>query len=690
MKVPRWLTFCLATAFGLVLNCSAMVIVDDTWADGNRTNTSLPTDSAWFASSASSLTNYAPGSMTGLCDPGGSRTWLTYFTTTPATPVDLAVGDTLKVTLVFIPTNVAEFVSGNQRGLRVGLFNFADGGTRASADGSFVGSSMGSGTNVTGYLLNQSFYTVFPVDGPMEFWVRNNLSSGNLMGSTADYKWVGAGGPAGYLNQPGFVTGTQYTLEFSATRTATSSMAVSTRITGGSLDLFNSFTDTTYFNHRFDCFALRCDKSTNTAASFTFKEFKVEILPLRPDITAQPTDQTVFVDQNATFTVGATGQAPLSYQWRFNGTNLAGAATNTWTITNAQVANAGPYTVVVTNVAGSITSAVATLTVLLPPPTVTTLPASTVTATSATLNGTVNPQGLSTMTWFEWGTTTNYGSQTTATNVGSGTAPASLSAALTSLVTGQAYYFRCVASNASGRVNGTSQSFIPPGYPSVTTLPATNVINDAATLKAAVTPKGLPTAAWFEWGTVPTYWHQTAPVSVGPGATSVPVSNTLTGLTAGVLYHYRAVASNSLGLVRGGEVRFWAPRVIVIGSNPLTNECHAAFTPSLNRFAVGSAYASIAAGGSHSLGLRADGTVIGWGDNYYGKAIIPLSATNVVAIAAGGEHSLALRADGTVVSRGLNYYGQTNLPASTTNVVAIAAGYGHSLALRADGTVVGW
>ena len=92
----------------------------------------------------------------------------------------------------------------------------------------------------------------------------------------------------------------------------------------------------------------------------------------------------------------------------------------------------------------------------------------------------------------------------------------------------------------------------------------------------------------------------------------------------------------------------------------------------------------------YSLALKADGTVVGWGDNSYGQTNIPAGLTNVVAIAAGDYHSLALKADGTVVGWGDNSYGQTNIPAGLTNVVAIAAGGYHSLALKADGTVVGW
>ena len=83
-----------------------------------------------------------------------------------------------------------------------------------------------------------------------------------------------------------------------------------------------------------------------------------------PSITNQPSPVTVTAGQTAAFTVGAAGSAPLSYRWRFNATNnLANATNASLTITNAQSTNAGGYTVVVTNWFGSITSAVATLSI---------------------------------------------------------------------------------------------------------------------------------------------------------------------------------------------------------------------------------------------------------------------------------------------------------------------------------------
>jgi hypothetical protein len=95
---------------------------------------------------------------------------------------------------------------------------------------------------------------------------------------------------------------------------------------------------------------------------------------------------------------------------------------------------------------------------------------------------------------------------------------------------------------------------------------------------------------------------------------------------------------------------------------------------------------AIAAGTNHSLALKNDGTVVGWGRNdYYGQTDIPVSLSGVTAIAAGDNHSLALKSDGIVVG-----WGNTDVPVGLTGVTAIAAGDNHSLALKSDGIVVGW
>ena len=99
---------------------------------------------------------------------------------------------------------------------------------------------------------------------------------------------------------------------------------------------------------------------------------------------------------------------------------------------------------------------------------------------------------------------------------------------------------------------------------------------------------------------------------------------------------------------------------------------------------------AIAAGGSHTVALKADGTVVAWGANQNGQTTIPAGLSGVKAIAAGQAHTVALKADGTVVAWGANWSGQGTIPAGLPGVQAIAAGETHTVALQADGTVVAW
>ncbi len=72
---------------------------------------------------------------------------------------------------------------------------------------------------------------------------------------------------------------------------------------------------------------------------------------------------------------------------------------------------------------------------------------------------------------------------------------------------------------------------------------------------------------------------------------------------------------------------------------------------------------AIAAGRTHALALKEDGTVVAWGgNNQYGQCDVS-DLSDVVAIGAGGDHSLVLKANGTLVTRGSNKQGQAAVPA---------------------------
>lgn len=98
---------------------------------------------------------------------------------------------------------------------------------------------------------------------------------------------------------------------------------------------------------------------TNAFGSVTSSIANVSVIFFPPSITAQPSGTTLFVGSNFTLTVTATGTDPLAYQWLKAGNNLPGAASSTYVVIGAQTNDTGAYTVLITNIAGSITSAVA-------------------------------------------------------------------------------------------------------------------------------------------------------------------------------------------------------------------------------------------------------------------------------------------------------------------------------------------
>ncbi len=215
------------------------------------------------------------------------------------------------------------------------------------------------------------------------------------------------------------------------------------------------------------------------------------------------------------------------------------------------------------------------------------------------------------------------------------------------------------------------------------------ITNSTANLTGAVNPDGIATTAWFEWGLGSRFDQVTTPTSLGSGVSAVAFTNTVAGLTPGLAYNFRVVASNSVGTItRGVSSALLAPTFNLNGANPLTNIWGTAYVEpgaTATGFPV-----SLAAGRAHTAALRAGNTVAVWGDNALKQTNSPASATNLIAIASGQNHTVAARANGTVVAWGENTSGQTNVISAASNVVAVAAGESFCLALRTNGTVVGW
>ncbi len=174
-------------------------------------------------------------------------------------------------------------------------------------------------------------------------------------------------------------------------------------------------------------------------------------------------------------------------------------------------------------------------------------------ATRATINGTVDPNERATTYVVEYGTTTAYGEVTTTAAVGSGDSGVAVSQELTGLLENTPYHYRIVATSADGTTPGSDGTFTTAvaALPTVTTGAASSVTTSSAQVAGTVNPGGEPTTYVVEYGTTDSYGSTTTPVAVGFGTAPVAVSAALAGLASSKQYHYRVVATNSLGTVEG-------------------------------------------------------------------------------------------------------------------------------------------
>jgi plastocyanin len=194
------------------------------------------------------------------------------------------------------------------------------------------------------------------------------------------------------------------------------------------------------------------------------------------------------------------------------------------------------------------------------PPLVMTNPATFVASFSARLNGSLNPHGLTTTFYFQYGTTTSYG-LTTAPQTQTGNTFRNVSANISSLTASTTYHFRIVASNADGTSFGGDRTFTTltaTGPPVVTTNPATNVTTSSATLNGSLDPHGLTTTVYFQYGRTTSY-GSTTPMRSQTGNTYRNIASNIGGLTTGTIYHFRIVATNSAGTRMGLDRTFTTP-----------------------------------------------------------------------------------------------------------------------------------
>jgi len=187
-------------------------------------------------------------------------------------------------------------------------------------------------------------------------------------------------------------------------------------------------------------------------------------------------------------------------------------------------------------------------------PLVVTLPATSITGTAATLNGTVNPNGLATDYYFKWGITTAYGNVTPTFSAGTVSTVVPVYADITGLTPATIYHYSLVATNSDGTAIGTDFTLIG-GQAEVVTAGITNITATTATGGGNVMANGgSAVTRGICWGISANPTVSDAKTTDGTGVGTF--TSAITGLAPATLYHVRAYATNDAGTVYGSDVTF--------------------------------------------------------------------------------------------------------------------------------------
>lgn len=212
-------------------------------------------------------------------------------------------------------------------------------------------------------------------------------------------------------------------------------------------------------------------------------------------------------------------------------------------------------------------------------PVVTTKEASYISQSTAVLNGEVNPSGVQSSYWYEYGETSSLGSFSSPQLIGGGYAKYSAPTLVSGLKSNTLYYYRLAAQNQYGKVYGEVSSFkttnTPPAPylpPNVQTKNASSIDKTSAVLNGTINPNGAVTFYWFEYGQTTSLGNTTATSSTGAVSSNVAVLAPISGLESGTTYYYRLNGQNGYG-TRIGNISVFTtqptnPPVPPLGSAP--------------------------------------------------------------------------------------------------------------------------
>jgi hypothetical protein len=307
-------------------------------------------------------------------------------------------------------------------------------------------------------------------------------------------------------------------------------------------------------------------------------------------------------------------------------------------------------------------------------PDVTTGAASAVQPTTVTLNGSVNPGGVQVSEClFEYGPSEALGQSEACTQtpaeIGAGSTPVAVSAQLKGLSAGAVYHYRLVAGNAHGPNRGKTRVF---GQPQVEGVAAVKVEQTTVELQAQVDPEGVDSTYRFEYGTTSAYGTSipVALADIGAGEANVPVSAELTGLRAGMTYHYRLVAVNAAGTTASEDATFTTVAPALIEDVTVTNVAASSATVNaqINPLGSDTVYhieygASTAYGASvpvPSVGIGAGSDAVAVSQTLTGLTAattyhVRVAAQNALGTAYGSDHTFVYAMGGEGLPDGRAY-----------------------------------
>jgi alpha-tubulin suppressor-like RCC1 family protein len=183
-----------------------------------------------------------------------------------------------------------------------------------------------------------------------------------------------------------------------------------------------------------------------------------------------------------------------------------------------------------------------------------------------------------------------------------------------------------------------------------------------------------------DFAAIPTVQHSLATSSTTGGSITTPGEGTNT-------YHEGTVVDLVAEAEKGYQFVTWTGDVSTIEN---VNSAQTTITMS-GSYSIAASFKRIpvpmvASGCWHTLGLKADGTMVAVGCDSYGQLNVG-NWTDITQVDGGGEHTVGLKSNGTVVALGYNRYGQCDV-GNWTDIMQVVAGRQHTAGLKSDGTVV--